>query len=126
MICMTLNIQKRLYKAITPIQMILSQYKIDVLFLQEVDIRAGEVPPMIDGYESFHHTNCAGVIRVITYIKSHFAATKLDWDEELPVVIVKLSNITLTNLYNEFTLYSYTNVSTKMTKRQRLDRVKKN
>ena len=77
MICMTLNIQKRLYKALSPIQMILSQYNIDVLFLQEVDIRAGEVPPMLDGYESFHHTNSAGVIRVITYNKTHFAASKL-------------------------------------------------
>ena len=104
MICIALNIQKRLYRAITPIQMILSQYKIDVLFLQEVDILAGEVPPIINGYESFHHTNCAGVIRVITYIRSHFPAIKLDWDEDLPVVIVKLSNITLINMYNEFTL----------------------
>ena len=122
---MTLNIQKRLYKALSPIQMILSQYNIDVLFLQEVDIRVGEVPPILDGYESFHHTNSAGVIRVITYIKSHFAATKLAWDEDLPVVIVKLRNVNLINLYNEFTLHSYTYESTKMTKRQQLDRVRK-
>ena len=47
--------QKRLFIALTPIQMILSQYNIDVLFLQEVDIRDGEVPPMLDGYENFHH-----------------------------------------------------------------------
>ena len=125
MICMTLNIQKRLYKALSPIQMILSQYNIDVLFLQEVDIRVGEVPPMLDGYESFHHTNSAGVIRVITYIKSHFAATKLAWDEDMPVVIIKLRNVTLINLYNEFTLHSYTNESTKLTERQQLDQVRK-
>ena len=55
--CLTLNIQKRLFKALSPIQMILSQYNIDVLFLQEVDIKDGDVPPMLDGYESFHHTN---------------------------------------------------------------------
>ena len=63
---MTLNIHKRLYKAISPIQMILFRYNIDVLLLQEVDIRFGEVPPIIEGYESFHHTNSAGIIRVIT------------------------------------------------------------
>ena len=122
---MSLNIQKRLYKAISPIQMILSKYDIDVLLLQEVDIRFGEVPPILEGYKSFHHTNSAGVIRVITYVKDQLAATKLVWDQDLPVVIIKLSNVTLINMYNEFTLYSYTNLSTKMTKRQQLDRVKK-
>ena len=66
---MTLNIQKRLSKAISPIQMILSQYNIDVLFLQEVDIRFDEVPPILEGYESFYHTNSAVVIRVIKMLK---------------------------------------------------------
>ena len=69
---MTLNIQKRLYKALSPIQMILSQYNIDVLFLLGVDIKDGEVPPMLDGYESFHHTNRAGIIRVINIRYIHF------------------------------------------------------
>ena len=45
--CLTLNIQKRLFKALSPIQMILSQYNIDILSLQEVDIRDGEVPPPV-------------------------------------------------------------------------------
>ena len=58
-------------------------------------------------------------------MKNHLAATKLVWDQDMPVVIIKLNNVTLINLYNEFTLYSYTNKSTKMTKRQQLDRVKK-
>ena len=122
---MTLNIHKRLYKAISPIQMILFRYNIDVLLLQEVDIRFGEVPPMIERYESFHHTNSAGGIRAVTYVKNHLAATKLVWDQDMPVVIIKLSNVTLINFYNEFTLYSYTNKKTKMTKRQQLDQVKK-
>ena len=122
---MTLNIQKRLYKAISPIQMILSKYNIDVLLLQEVDLRFDEVPPILEGCESFHHTNSAGVIRVITYVRHHLAATKLVWDQDLLVVIIKLRNVTLINMYNEFTLYSYSNLSTKMTKRQQLDRVKK-
>ena len=118
---MTLNIQKRLYKAISPIQMILSKYNIDVLLLQEVDLRFDEVPPIMEGYESFHHTNSAGVIRVITYVRDHLAATKLVWDQDLPVVIIKLRNVTLINMYNEFTLYSYSNRSTKMTKREQID-----
>ena len=67
--------------------MILSQYNIDVLFLQDVDIKDGEVPPILDGYESFHHTNRAGVIRVITYIKNQLGATKLAWEDDMPVVI---------------------------------------
>ena len=58
-------------------------------------------------------------------MKNHLAATKLVWDQDMPVVIIKLRTVTLINLYNEFTLYSYTNKSTKMTKRQQLDRVKK-
>ena len=122
---MILNIHKRLYKAISPIQLILSKYNTDVLLLQEIDIRFGEVPPIFEGYESFHHTNSAGVIRVITYVKNHLAATKLVWDQDMPVVIIKLRNVTLINLYNEFTLHSYTNKSTKMTKRQQLNQVKK-
>ena len=87
---MTLNIQKRLFKAIITIEMILSHYKIDILFLQEVDIRVDEVPPIIEGYDSFHHTNFGGVIRVIIYVKDCIAATNLVWDQDLPVVIIKL------------------------------------
>ena len=113
---MTLNINKRLYKAISPIQMLLCRHKIDVLLLQEVDISFGEVPPMIEGYESFYHTNSAGVIRVVTYVKCHLAATQLVWDQDMPVVIIKLNNVTVINFYNEFTLFSYTNKKTKMTK----------
>ena len=105
--------------------MILSLHRIDVLLLQEVDIRFGEVPPIIKGYESFHHCNSAGVIRVVTYVKSHLAATQLVWDQDMPVVIIKLNNVTIINFYNEFTLFSYTNKKTKMTKRQQLERVKK-
>ena len=41
----------------------------------------------------------------------------------MPVVIIKLRNVTLINLYNEFTLHSYTNESTKLTKQ--LDQVRK-
>ena len=62
---------------------------------------------------------------MITYVKDYLAATDLVWDQDLPVVIIKLRNVTLINLYNEFTLNSYTNKSKKMTKRQQLDRVKK-
>ena len=118
---MTLNIQKRLFKAISTIEMILSHYEIDILFLQETDIRADEVPPIIEGYESFHHTNSAGVIRVITYVRDHLATTKLVWDQDLPVVIIKLRKVTLINMYNEFMSYSYSNRSTKMTKREQID-----
>ena len=105
--------------------MLLCRHKIDVLLLQEVDISFGEVPPMIEGYESFYHTNSAGVIRVVTYVKWHLTATQLVWDQDMPVVIIKLNNVTLINFYNEFTLFSYTNKKTKMTKRQQLERVKK-
>ena len=58
-------------------------------------------------------------------MKNHLAATKFAWDQDMPVVIIKLSNVTLINFYNEFTLFSYTNKKTKMTKRQQLERVKK-
>ena len=122
---MTLNIQKRLFKAISTIEMILSHYEIDILFLQETDIRADEVPPIIEGYESFHHTNNGGVIRVITYVRVSIAATNLVWDQDLPVVIIKLKNVTLVNIYNEFTLNSYTKMSKKITKRQQMERLKK-
>ena len=43
----------------------------------------------------------------------------------MPVVIIKLNNVTIINFYNEFTLFSYTIKKTKMTKRQQLERVKK-
>ena len=43
----------------------------------------------------------------------------------MPVVIIKLRNVTLINLYNEFTLHSYTNESTRLTERQQLDQVRK-
>ena len=56
--------------------------------------------PLLGGYESFHHTNSAGVVRVITYIKNQFGATKLAWDEDMPVVMIKLKNVTSINLYN--------------------------
>ena len=105
--------------------MILCRHKIDVLLLQEVDIRFGEVLPMIEGYESFHHTSSAGVIRVVTYVKSHLAANQLVWDQDMPLVIIKLNNVTIINFYNEFTFFCYTNKKTKMTKRQQLERVKK-
>ena len=105
--------------------MIRSKNSIDVLFLQEVDIKDGEVPPLLDGYESFQHTNLAGVIRCNTYIKNQFAANKIPWEEDMPVVIIQLKNVTLINLYNEFSLNSYSNKSTKLTKRQQLDRVRK-
>ena len=82
--------------------MILSQYSIDVLFLQEVDIKVGELPPLLDGYESFQHTNRTGVIRCITYIRNALGATKLAWEDDMPVVIIQLKNVTLINLYNEF------------------------
>ena len=68
---------------------------IDVLFLQEVEIRDGEVPPMLDGYESFHHTNRARVTRAITYINNQFGATKVTWDDDMPVVIMKLKKCDL-------------------------------
>ena len=82
-----------------------------------------EVPPMIEGYDNFYHTNSAGVIRVVTYVKINLAATQLVWDQDMPVVIIKLNNVTFINFYNEFTLFSYTNKKTKMTKRQQLERV---
>ena len=125
MIWMTLNIHKRLFKAISEIQSILCLHRIDVLLLQEVDIRFGEVPPIIDGYESFHHCNSAGVIRVVTYVKSHLAATQVVWDQDMPVVIIKLNNVTLINFYNEFSLFSFKKKTTKLTKRQQLERIKK-
>ena len=104
--------------------MILTHYCIDVQCLQEVDIKDGEVPPLLDGYENFHHTNRAGIIRCITYIRNELGATKLAWEDDLPVVIIHLKNVTLINLYNEFSLHSYTNESTKLTKRQQLDCVR--
>ena len=80
--------------------MILSHYSIDVLFLQEVDIKDGEDPPLLDGYEKFYHMNRAGVIRCITYIRNELGATKLVWEEDLPVVIIRLRNVTIINVYN--------------------------
>ena len=118
-----MNIEKLTFKALTSLQMILSQYSIDVLFLQEVDIKNGEDTPLLDGYEKLYHVNCAGVIRCITYIKNKLGTTSLLWDEDLPVVIIQLRNLTLINVYNKFSLSSYTSESIKLTKRQQLDRV---
>ena len=105
--CLTLNIQKRLFKALSSIQMILSQYSIDVLFLQEVDIKDGEIPPLLDGYKNFHHTNRAGVIRCITYIRNELGATKLAWEDDMPVVIIQIKMCQLL-IYTMNFLYTVT------------------
>ena len=103
--------------------MILSQYFLDELFLQEVEIKNGEDPSLMDGYVKSYHVKRAGVIRCITNIKNKLGATSLSWDEDLSMMIIRLMNLTLINVYNVFSLNSYTSESIKLTNRQQLDRV---
>lgn len=90
------------------------------MFLQEVDMKNREDPPLLDGYEKFYHVNRACVIRCITYIKNELIATSLLWDENLPIVIIRRRNLTVINAYNEFSLNSFISESIKLTKHQQL------
>ena len=90
MIVISINVQKRLLKASTAFEKLMDCEKIDIALLQETDIRAHETPPVMKGYSSIAHRNKAGVARAIIYVKDSLKPTKIEWEEELPIVIIRL------------------------------------
>ena len=113
----TLNIAKRLFKAEAPIRELIEKEAIDILCLQETDLQKERIPPILQGYRPVVHTNSAGVSRAITYVKNNIKFAEVVGHEKMiPHVIIKLRDVTIINVYNEFSSNSYSNNSRKLSK----------
>ena len=111
MMFLSVNVMKRLLKASAALEKLLNLEKIDIALFQETDIRPNENPPVIKGYSPITHRNGAGVARAIIYAKESLKPTQIEWRDELPIVIIRLRDLTIINIYNEFTLNSFANES---------------
>ena len=120
---LSVNVQKRALKAGAAIENLLNAEDIDVALLQETDLPAEESPPLISGYKPITHRNAVGVARAIIYAKEWLKPNSIEWRQELPIVVIKLPEVTIINTYNEFTLNSYSILRKRLTKSQQVCRI---
>ena len=78
MIIGSLNIAKRLESAAAILEEIIWIHSIDILCLQETDLKPGSQPPFIKNFYSVYSSNSSGTIRVVSYVKVPIFAEQIN------------------------------------------------
>ena len=125
MIIGSLNIAKRLESAAAILEEIIRIHNIDILCLQETDLKQGSQPPFIKNFYPVYSSNNSGTIRVVSYVKYSVSAEQISIQApyDFPAVAIKLKEIVVINFYNEFTLFSYSDARRRLSKPEQTSRL---
>ena len=102
MIFASLNVAKRLESEATIVEEIMRMHDIDILCLQETDLKPGSQPPSIKNFYPVYTSNSSGTIRVVSYVKESIHAEQISIQDpyDFPAVALKLKEIVIINFYN--------------------------
>ena len=125
MIIASLNIAKRLESAAAILEEIIRIRNIDILCLQETDLKTGSQPPFIKNFYPVYSSNSSGTIRVVTYVKVSIFAEQISIPApcDFPAVALKLKEIVVINFYNEFMQFSYSDYRRRISKPEQTSRL---
>ena len=125
MIIASLTVAKRLESATADIESLIQNLNIDVICLQETEIRTAAKPEFIENFEPIVHQNESGISRVVTYIKDSIVFKQITPRKfkDFPATIIRLKEIVIINYYNEFTQKSYTKEKIRLSKPQQATRL---